>query len=253
MFLFFFYFYFFFFFFLMIRRPPRSTLFPYTTLFRSPRRRAGGVARRPGRGARRRRARTRRGDGRDARRGEQPGSRHVHGFPRDDGAAGGARAGRGAPGRGERHPVGGGPPPHGPRRGARGPGRRGVHGAPGPGRRTRGVAAMSVKVKICGVCTPADARAAVAAGADFLGLNFHAASPRCVTVERAREIAGAVPGMALVGVFVDAARREVEDIAADVGLAALQFHGDEDPEYCRGWAWRTIKAIRARPGADLVA
>src|SRR3712207_9273730 len=29
----------FFMFFLMIRRPPRSTLFPYTTLFRSPRRR----------------------------------------------------------------------------------------------------------------------------------------------------------------------------------------------------------------------
>src|SRR2546422_5693999 len=28
------------FFFLMIRRPPRSTLFPYTTLFRSPDRRA---------------------------------------------------------------------------------------------------------------------------------------------------------------------------------------------------------------------
>src|SRR5688572_33081058 len=32
-----FYFFYFFFFFLMIRRPPRSTLFPYTTLFRSPR------------------------------------------------------------------------------------------------------------------------------------------------------------------------------------------------------------------------
>src|SRR3712207_9439959 len=30
------------FFFLMIRRPPRSTLFPYTTLFRSARRRPGG-------------------------------------------------------------------------------------------------------------------------------------------------------------------------------------------------------------------
>src|SRR2546427_5116576 len=30
-----------FFFFLMIRRPPRSTLFPYTTLFRSQRHRAG--------------------------------------------------------------------------------------------------------------------------------------------------------------------------------------------------------------------
>src|SRR6267143_5039540 len=33
-----FYVLFFSFFFLMIRRPPRSTLFPYTTLFRSPRR-----------------------------------------------------------------------------------------------------------------------------------------------------------------------------------------------------------------------
>src|SRR5256885_17231270 len=33
-----------FFFFLMIRRPPRSTLFPYTTLFRSPSRAPGRVA-----------------------------------------------------------------------------------------------------------------------------------------------------------------------------------------------------------------
>src|SRR6266478_6705297 len=33
------------FFFLMVRRPPRSTLFPYTTLFRSPR---AGRARGPG-------------------------------------------------------------------------------------------------------------------------------------------------------------------------------------------------------------
>src|SRR2546425_3092700 len=39
-----------FFFFLMIRRPPRSTLFPYTTLFRSLRH--GRRRRRSGRGAR---------------------------------------------------------------------------------------------------------------------------------------------------------------------------------------------------------
>src|SRR2546429_3113386 len=37
------------FFFLMIRRPPRSTLFPYTTLFRSAPRRRSGTACRPGR------------------------------------------------------------------------------------------------------------------------------------------------------------------------------------------------------------
>src|SRR5258707_15128885 len=37
-----------FFFFLMIRRPPRSTLFPYTTLFRSAADQAGGHWRRQG-------------------------------------------------------------------------------------------------------------------------------------------------------------------------------------------------------------
>src|SRR5438270_13150657 len=46
------------FFFLMLRRPPRSTLFPYTTLFRSPR-----PSRTPGR-PRRRRTRTPSGSGR---------------------------------------------------------------------------------------------------------------------------------------------------------------------------------------------
>src|SRR5882724_13252122 len=52
----------FFFFFLMIRRPPRSTLFPYTTLFRSrrrPRRPRGERARRRDHGRRRDRKSTR--------------------------------------------------------------------------------------------------------------------------------------------------------------------------------------------------
>jgi phosphoribosylanthranilate isomerase len=112
---------------------------------------------------------------------------------------------------------------------------------------------MPVKVKICGVCTLEDARAAAAAGADFVGLNFHPQSPRCVTLARAREIAAAVPGTPLVGVFVDAVRGRVEEIAAAVGLAALQFHGAESPAYCRGWAWLTIKALRGRPGVDLAS
>src|SRR2546425_5249148 len=58
----------------MIRRPPRSTLFPYTTLFRSRRDRAGCAARRGGRHRRPGPARERR-----ARRGEglgRPRARH---------------------------------------------------------------------------------------------------------------------------------------------------------------------------------
>lgn len=112
---------------------------------------------------------------------------------------------------------------------------------------------MPVKVKICGVCRVEDARAAVDAGADFLGLNFHPPSPRHVDLDQAVAIAAAVPGTPLVGVFVDLPRAEVERIAATVGLAALQFHGDETRDYCGGWSWRTIKALRARPGLDLAA
>ena len=107
-----------------------------------------------------------------------------------------------------------------------------------------------MKVKICGVCRVEDARASAAAGADFLGLNFHPGSPRFVARELAEEIAAAVPGTALVGVFVDAPRALVEEIAARVGLAALQFHGGEDAAYCAGWSWRTIKAVRPSPGED---
>ena len=112
---------------------------------------------------------------------------------------------------------------------------------------------MSVAVKICGVRTVEDARAAIAAGADVIGLNFVPGSPRAIDPDRARAIADALPGTPLVGVFVDASRRDVERIAADVGLAGLQFHGDEAPADCSGFRQWTIKALRARPGADLAA
>ena len=110
---------------------------------------------------------------------------------------------------------------------------------------------MSVVVKICGVRSADDARAAVDAGADLLGVNFVRSSPRYLDPHAARALAGAVPGVPLVGVFVDAPRDEVAAVAAHVGLAGLQFHGDEPPAYCRGWRQWTIKALRAVPGDDL--
>src|SRR2546425_9602882 len=62
-----------FFFFLMIRRPPRSTLFPYTTLFRSPLLRAAGGG--PGRAARARPARREAGgEDRESDRARGPGA-----------------------------------------------------------------------------------------------------------------------------------------------------------------------------------
>jgi phosphoribosylanthranilate isomerase len=112
---------------------------------------------------------------------------------------------------------------------------------------------VSVVVKICGVRTVEDARAAVDAGADLIGLNFVPGSPRAIGGYEARQIARAVPATPLVGVFVDAPRIEIVRIAAEARLAGLQFHGDESPDDCRGWPQWTMKALRARPGDDLVA
>lgn len=104
---------------------------------------------------------------------------------------------------------------------------------------------MPVKVKVCGVTDPADALAAVEMGADYLGLNFYKGSPRFVTADRAREIAGAVRGrVPLVGVFVNLHPDEIGETVERVGLDLVQLSGDEGPEAAGPFAERTIKAFR---------
>jgi phosphoribosylanthranilate isomerase len=50
---------------------------------------------------------------------------------------------------------------------------------------------MNFLIKVCGITREDDAAVAVEAGANALGFNFYQRSPRYVTPERAREIAGA--------------------------------------------------------------
>lgn len=109
------------------------------------------------------------------------------------------------------------------------------------------------RVKICGITRAEDAVAAARLGADAIGLMFYPSSPRCVTPERARAIARALPPfVTLVGVFVDPAPEAVTAVLSQVPLHLLQFHGDEAPEFCGGFGLDYIKAARVRPGLDLV-
>jgi len=99
------------------------------------------------------------------------------------------------------------------------------------------------RVKICGVTRLEDAELAVELGADFLGLNFYPASPRCLDIDAARRIADAVAGRArLVGVTVNAGAQRIEEILPLVEL--IQFHGEEGPEEIQPWAERAIKVLR---------
>ena len=95
--------------------------------------------------------------------------------------------------------------------------------------------------------------AAVAAGADAVGLVFYPPSPRCVALDTAAALAARVPPLVTrVGLFVNADAAEVRRICAAVPLELLQFHGDEDEAYCRQFDRPYIKVARMRPGVDLL-
>lgn len=111
-----------------------------------------------------------------------------------------------------------------------------------------------VRSKICGITRLEDALAAVAAGADAIGLVFYAPSPRAVTIAQAQAIvAGLQPFVTTVGLFVDMPPREIEGVLAAVPLDLLQFHGDESPADCEALRRPYIKALRVRAGDDVAA
>ncbi len=96
------------------------------------------------------------------------------------------------------------------------------------------------QVKICGVTTKDDARLVADAGADAVGLNFVAGSPRRVTIERARELMATLPaGILRVGVFAGTPAAAILEVANDVGLDCIQLHGHlaPHPTGSPGWAW----------------
>jgi phosphoribosylanthranilate isomerase len=121
-----------------------------------------------------------------------------------------------------------------------------------------GVDSAPPKIKFCGVTDPADADAAVAAGAWAIGLILWPGSPRHCRRDVAAEIAAAHRRrVQIAGVFVNATLDQVTRAAEDIGLTMIQLHGDEGPSFCAEVARRTgacvAKAARVRSGADIQA
>jgi phosphoribosylanthranilate isomerase len=94
--------------------------------------------------------------------------------------------------------------------------------------------ALRTRIKICGLTREQDVDAAVEAGADAIGLVLYAKSPRCVSAERAAQLAQRLPPFVTpVLLFVNEPVDRVRAAGDLVPNAMLQFHGDESPEYCR--------------------
>ncbi|UCE98229.1 MAG: phosphoribosylanthranilate isomerase [Dehalococcoidia bacterium] len=107
------------------------------------------------------------------------------------------------------------------------------------------------KIKICGLTSEVEANAATEAGADFLGLVF-AESQRRVTPERAGRITEVVRKLEqrpiLVGIFVNLAAVEVNNITRYCGIDMVQLSGDESWSYCQGIELPIIKVIHIKTG-----
>ena len=106
----------------------------------------------------------------------------------------------------------------------------------------------SIRIKVCGITHPDDAQAAVDAGADLIGLNFVAGSPRRIDVRRAEEICRRVEGrVERVALFRDSTWDEMERVIRRIEVERVQLHGDEAPEEVELVDLPVIKALR---GAD---
>ncbi len=104
---------------------------------------------------------------------------------------------------------------------------------------------MHTWIKICGTTSLEDALASIAAGADALGFIF-APSKRRATTAQAHEIVRQLPEkVERVGVFVDESADVINATVKQVGLTAVQLHGNESPEFAPHHSIRVIKTVLA--------
>jgi phosphoribosylanthranilate isomerase len=104
------------------------------------------------------------------------------------------------------------------------------------------------RVKICGLCRPQDAAAAVESGADYVGVILAPQTRRSQTLSAARQIFDSAGSTRRVGVFVNPQLSEIVEAIDTLKLAVVQLHGDEPPAFVQTID-RTVeiwKAVRVR-------
>ena len=111
--------------------------------------------------------------------------------------------------------------------------------------------------KVCGITRPADARQAVRAGANAVGMIFYPPSPRSVTDFQAQRVSAAIQeGVRRVGVFVNEGPDVIQSAIDRARLTVIQLHGDESAEDCQavrravGDSVEIWKAVRVGHGFD---
>jgi phosphoribosylanthranilate isomerase len=112
---------------------------------------------------------------------------------------------------------------------------------------------MSVRIKICGITTPADAELAASLGVDMIGLNFYPKSPRCIDEATARSIVHVLPATCeAVALFVDESPARALKRARDLGISIVQLHGEHREPLVDGVKWIHAFPVRDRQSVDSI-
>ena len=120
-----------------------------------------------------------------------------------------------------------------------------------------------VQVKICGITNSHDAKAALEAGADYLGFILYPKSPRYIPWEKIKQVildsrywiadrSASSPNTPypisntpkFVGGFVNESVAHITEILAFTGLDYAQLHGDEPPGFLQPLSGKAFKAVR---------
>jgi phosphoribosylanthranilate isomerase len=88
---------------------------------------------------------------------------------------------------------------------------------------------IDLRIKICGITNEADASQAALLGADAVGLNFYARSPRCIPQSTAVSILRELPPFVeAVGLFVNLPQPEVLETLEPLGrIRTFQWYGEQ--------------------------
>jgi phosphoribosylanthranilate isomerase len=109
-------------------------------------------------------------------------------------------------------------------------------------------------VKMCGMRSLAEARAALEAGANLVGFIFWKPGKRYVAPAEAaaiiRTLRSEFDGWAAVGVFVDPTIAEVEEADSLCQFDYIQLSGDESEGLVGAMPRPTFKAIHVQPGRE---
>ena len=103
---------------------------------------------------------------------------------------------------------------------------------------------MQTRIKFCGMTQIQDVQYAIDLGVDALGFVFVAKSPRNLKIAQAKKLVEKIPPFVVkVGLFMNAETADIQKVLNHVRLDLLQFHGEEDEEFCKQFKFPYLKAI----------